>query len=165
MALTRSKIDYTRPVLLFDQLIDNLTIAEVEQDDERLQVATKLSYSKRILLDLSYSFQRNDSNSFGYSYSRHQLILVLGLPLGKQMWLRGYGATQIKNYTEQSLPIFPTDVDTERDESNFFILDLSKDLKPELSVNLRFAYYSNESAIRSQFYSKSLIGAGFDFRF
>ncbi len=165
MTVTRMAVDYDRPALLFDASLDNLIVAAEQQEDESTQFATRIGYSKRVLVSLSYSLQHNDSNSFGYSYTRHQVVAVLGLPLGRQMWLRAYGATQIKNYSEESPPMFPIDVDSERDESNFLVVDLSKDLASGLTAILRYGYYNNESIIRSRFYSKSIVSAGFDFRF
>ncbi|HEX9652450.1 MAG TPA: hypothetical protein VGA99_01965 [bacterium] len=137
----------------------------LKQEDDNYKFFLQLNYSKKFLLNLSYAFQHNTSNTVGYGYNRHQVILVFGTPLFSGIWLRGYGAYQSKRYSDKGIPMFPVDIDTERDESNFFIADLSKDLKPGLTAMARLAFYNNESIIRSRFYRKLLLTAGFDFRF
>ncbi len=137
----------------------------LEQQDDHYKVLWQLNYTRQVLINFSYTYQRNNSNTFGYSYSKHQLTLTFGAPLTAGIWLRGYGAYQNKRYREQAIQIFPTDLDTEREESNFFVLDLSKDVNTHFTTLIRLAYYNNESVIRSRFYRKVLLSAGFDFRF
>lgn len=163
--LTAARTDYDRFALTFDEVNSTFLFDRERQRDHAYAAKLQLNYSKRYLLNLSYAFQHNTSNSFGYGYNRHQLTVVFGVPLPRQVWLRGYGALQIKHYRDENLPVFPTDIDTEREESNFFIIDVSKDLTPSLSALTRFAYYDNESIIRGRFYSKSLLTLGLDFRF
>ncbi|MFQ5605055.1 MAG: hypothetical protein ACE5HS_17435 [bacterium] len=138
---------------------------EIKLQDDAYQLTFGLNYSKSFLININYTFQHNNSNSKVFDYNKHLFVLIFGMPLPKGVWLRGYGAAQIKDYFEQTLPIHLRDIDTERDESNFFILDLSKDVNSSLNALLRFAYYNNESIIRSRFYSKSLLTLGFDYRF
>jgi len=137
----------------------------LKQKDDNYKVFFQLNYTRKFLVNLSYSFIHNDSNTQGFGYNRHQIVLFFGTPLFAGVWLRGYSAYQSKHYTEDFIPVFPIDLDTEREESNFFIADLSRDLNPGLTALLRLAYYNNESIIRSRFYRKFLVTAGFDIRF
>ncbi len=136
-----------------------------KQEDDNYRVFLQLNYTQKFLINLSYSFIHNDSNTQGFSYNRHQIVLFFGTPMFAGVWLRGYGAYQNKHYTEDFVPMFPIDLDTEREESNFFIADLSKDFNPGLTALVRLAYYNNESIIRSRFYRKFLVTTGFDIRF
>jgi len=166
LELSGKSIDYDRDaVVATEDSINSIKVLDIRQKDDNFKVQFKLNYTKSFLLNFSYSLQYNDSNSPGYNYTRHQFVLIIGVPLSSKTWLRGYIAAQIKIYPEEVLPIFPIDVDTEREESNFFVLDISKDLNPSISALLRFAYYNNESIIRSRFYRKAILTAGFDFRF
>ncbi|NIR47316.1 hypothetical protein GWO43_02425, partial [candidate division KSB1 bacterium] len=141
------------------------TFRKIKRTDDNYKAKFQVSYSKSYLINFSYTFQHNDSNNPALVYSKHQFTLIFGFPLSSTVWLRGYGAAQLKDYTEEAVPSFPTDVDTEREQSNFFILDVSKDLNPNLTALLRLAYYNNESIIRSRFYRKTLVTLGVDFRF
>ena len=161
--LSGKSIDYHRNIIVTTE--DSTGCPDIQQKDDNYKVQFKVNYTKSFLVNFSYSLQYNDSNSRGYKYTRHQFVLIIGVPLSNKTWLRGYAAAQIKIYPEEVLPIFPTDVDTEREESNFFVVDMSRDLNPSISALLRFAYYNNESVIRSRFYRKAILTAGFDFRF
>jgi hypothetical protein len=159
------QIEYHRPAIRSNpEGTDVEFLADFQQDDN-FTGALQLLYSRKFLANLTYTLQYNNSNSFGYTYFRHQVVLILGVPLPGRVWFRGYGALQIKNYAEDSLPFFPIDLDTERGDSNFFILDLSRDMTSDLSLFFRFALYNNESIIRSLFYKKTLLTTGIDFRF
>lgn len=164
LALARSTRFYDRFALAFESAVDNLQVTGTRQKDRSWQIRALATYSRGFLVNVNYEFQHLDSNSFGYAFHRHQLSVVFGVPLSRKTWLRGFAALQIKKYSEESLPIFPTDVDTERDESNFIIIDLSRDLTANLTAIARLATYSNESIIRDRFYRKSLLTLGFDFR-
>jgi len=163
--LTGNIVDYDRVALFFEPEGPTLIFNAAQQRDRQLNLKVQLNYTKRFLLNVRYAFQYNDSNSFGSTYSRHQLTLILGVPLPRQVWLRAYVALQLKNYSQANIPIFPLDADPERQESNFVIVDISKDLSPSTSLLLRLATYSNESVIRNRFYKKTLLTLGFDFRF
>lgn len=158
-------LNFHRTALIFDPGNANLIFDRTDQQDKQFNTRLQFNYTKHFLLNMSYLFQYNSSNSFGYTYSRHQFILVFGLPLPQRIWIRGYGAVQIKNYRDENIPIFPLDVDTERQESNFFILDVSKDFNPNVTLLTRVAVYNNESVIRNRFYKKTLLTLGFDYRF
>jgi hypothetical protein len=164
IALSTRQVKYERRAANFVPEDSSLVFLDFKQKDHNYKALLQLSYVKSFLINFNYSFQHNHSNSFGYDYYNHQIILILGFPFPRGIWLRGYGAIQIKNYSERFFPRFPTDIDTERQESNFFILDLSKDLNANLTVLLRFAYYNNESVIRSRFYQKKILSLGFDLR-
>jgi len=164
LTLSHTRISYDRGILQ-SAGTGQLRFLSRKQSDRNLAFRSGISYTKSFLFNLTYAVNDNNSNSLGFSYVRHQIVLLLGLPLQPGFWLRGYAATQFKSYREKELSMFPTDVDTERDESTFFILDLSKDLKPNLTLLTRLAHYNNESVIRNRFYRKTVVSAGFDYRF
>ncbi|MFQ5639274.1 MAG: hypothetical protein ACE5IR_14925 [bacterium] len=142
-----------------------LPFVDVNLNDLNYQARMQLNYTKSFLINLNYTFQVNDSKVARYTYIKHQVTLLFGIPLTESMWLRGYGAAQLKNYDDESIDFFPIDIDTEKEESNFFVLDLSKDLNPSLTALVRLAFYNNESIERGRFYRKSLLTLGFDYRF
>ena len=164
MELSAQQVKYDRNVINIPEE-STLVILDMKHLDHNYKAQFQLNYIKTFLINLNYSFEHNASNSFGYDYYKHQIIVIFGFQFPQNIWLRGYGATQLKDYTEEFIPIFPTDIDTEREESNFFILDLSKDLSANLTLLLRFAYYNNESVIRSRFYRKKIVTLGFDLRY
>jgi len=157
-----------RPVFSFEDDGTNELITVVDSDDNQLdrdfQVLTQLVYSKTFLVNLSYLAKQSNSNSELFSFTKHQLNLVVGVPFPKDFWLRLYLAAQVKSYSIENATL-PANADPERTESNFVVVDFSKDLSQSLSALIRFAHYNNESVIRDLFYRKNLLTLGFDFRF
>ncbi len=164
IAFSRSRVNYARSLITV-RPDGSLFFSEEAQSDLTLGFKASLGYVKKFLINLSYTFRDNDSNGLGFTYTRHQITAVFGMPLSRSIWLRAFAAGQFKMYRDEGPPIFPLDIDTERDESSFFILDLSKDLSANLTLVTRLAYYNNESVIRNRFYQKTLLSTGFDFRF
>lgn len=156
-----AQIQYDRLLLRFAPT-DTLTF---KQKDEFYQAQLQIGYSKSFLINFSYKFQFNDSNNLEFDYYNHQLTLIFGFPLPHNFWLRGYGALQFKDYKQTIPREVPRDIDPEREESSFLILDLSRDLSQSLTALVRFAYYDNESVIRSRFYRKVILSIGADYRF
>jgi hypothetical protein len=162
--LTGQQIRYDRMVVEVPN--DTTTVfLDKSQKDHNYGIRFQLNFSKSYMVNLSYAFQRNTSNSAGYGFNKHQVIIIWGFPLSNGLWLRGYGALQLKSYAENLALLFPIEVDSEREESNIITLDLSKDLSQEVTVLLRFASYNNESVIRNVFYRKNTFTLALDFRF
>ncbi len=164
-SVAREVLDYERASLRFDAPANNLLIGDDLQEDRAWQIRTEVDFTREFLLNVAYSFKHNNSNSFGYDYTRHQFTLLFAVSMFDRVWLRSLAAVQLKRYAQKSLPIFPIDADPEREQSNFIIIDVSRDLNDVLSAILRFSYYSNESIVRNRFYDKTLLTLGFDFRF
>lgn len=161
LTLSTARIHYDRLLLRFAPP-DTLTF---RQNDQFYQAQVQLNYSESFLINFNYKFQYNNSNNPEFDYYNHQLILIFGFPLPRNFWLRSYGALQFKHYKQTIPREIPRDIDPEREESSFFIMDLSKDLNQNLTALIRFAYYDNESVIRSRFYRKALLSVGADYRF
>ncbi len=135
------------------------------QEDEVLTSAWHLEGSwPTVILNLSYRYEMNTSNSYGYSYHRHVIMLSFIKQLG-QFYLRGYGTVQKKHYHDNLLPFYPLQLDTEREESNFIILDVTHDLSSFVGGILRAAWYQNESPWANLYYDKRLLSMGVEFRF
>ncbi len=162
-SLSARRISYTRSRLELLPGQDGIVFIGRQRDNSR-QFRTTLSYSRGFLWNIGYLFERNNSNSAGFTFSRHQASLFFAAKLAHRIWLRGYAAVEVKRYRESDL-VLPVDADPERNESSFFILDISRDLNAQITALLRFAYYDNESVIRDRFYRKTLLTVGFDFRF
>ena len=116
-----------------------------------------------ILLNLSANHERYHSNSYGYEY-RKQYLTILVAKNFYGFLIRGVGEWQKKKYLDELLPAWPLELDTEREQSNFLVLDLSRDVTSSLTCVIRFAWYENESPWASFYYNKRLVNAGVEFR-
>jgi hypothetical protein len=119
---------------------------------------------KGLLLNASYGYDAIASNSYGFSYRRHAVTLLFAKSLFGVL-VRGYGTIQKKTYLDKMLPIWPLQLDTEKEESNFLVMDFSYDLTAATAVMIRCAYYNNESPWADLYYEKWLVNAGFEFKF
>ncbi|MBN2356467.1 hypothetical protein JXO59_10160 [candidate division KSB1 bacterium] len=117
-----------------------------------------------LLINLGYRYEMDESNSYGYSYHRHVVTLSFVKSLG-EFYIRGHSAIQVKRYHDNLLPFYPLQLDTEREESNFIVLDVSRDLCSFMGLVLRAAWYKNESPWASLYYEKRLVSLGAEFRF
>jgi len=150
----------------FDAAPDGIWfIAEDKQKDSQTVVHTRFIIGRRFLVSLSGDWQRNSSNSVGYDYERWRFSMIAAFRLSPRWLLRVAALRQNKDYLEDLMPVVPIELDTERNESNFIVADVSYDVTSQLGVLLRTAYYDNEAAIRGFFYQKTVLFTGVEYRF
>jgi hypothetical protein len=99
-----------------------------------------------------------------YDFDRWRVNGLLGFRPARRWMLRTAVMLQHKRYRKELPPIYLIDLDTEREQSNFVVVDLSRDLTAVISLVARAAFYDNESTVRSLFYQKTLYFAGFELR-
>jgi len=157
--------DYQREAVSPESTTEYLVSLNKEQQDDNPYVSIQLSYQKGVLGTLEYQWQRNLSNSYGFSFLQHKLTLSLISSLSKGFLIRIYGSIQRKNYDEVLSRAFLTELDTEREISNFLILDCSKEIATWLSLLIRLSFYDNESPIPGRYYQKTLASISLEYRF
>ncbi len=119
---------------------------------------------RSLLVTALYRYEMNGSNSYGYGYIRHVLSTIFAQQW--QRWFfRGCFSWQKKNYQDKLLPYLPLALDTEQEENNFIVLDLSRDLSDGLCIVARLAWYQNESPWANLYYRKTLTQLFFEWRF
>jgi hypothetical protein len=142
-----------------------LVMEAVRQEDD---VTTAALYNewlwRSLLLSVNYTWQQNRSNSYGYNYDRHGVTLMFTEQMGT-FFLRGYMTWQKKNYRDALLPFLPIELDTEQEENNFYVLDVSRDLWPDITAVVRWAWYKNESPWANLYYKKTLVQTFLEWRF
>jgi len=154
-----------RPVFIFQEFENNkLVDSGRKRKDEIYSMEIKAVLTKPFLFTVGYQWRRNDSNDKAFAFSYHQLSCTFALPLPGDFLLRSAAAAQFKKY-RYMVATLPITGDPEQSESNFMIIDLSKDLNAGATVILRLALHNNESTLRNHFYRKKILNLGFDFRF
>jgi hypothetical protein len=117
-----------------------------------------------LLVTLLYKYEQNRSNSYGYGYDRHVITAMFAQQWGA-WFLRGYFSWQKKKYLDALLPFLPIELDTEQEENNFIVLDVSRDVFKQVSVVARMAWYQNESPWANLYYRKTLMQVFMEWRF
>jgi hypothetical protein len=123
-----------------------------------------MSFGRKILTQISIEAQANRSNSSVYEFNRLRVNGLVGFRLMRRWFVRAAGVYQHKRYPEALAPLCLLELDTEREQSNFLVADLSRDLTSNVSLLMRVALYDNESTLRGRFYRKMLYFAGLEIR-
>ena len=157
--------NYQRYALYYDPFLDDLPFSNQRQKDKNKYFSIHGSYQNKFLTSLEYLYQNNSSNSYGFSYNYHRLTVSTATPLIKGFLMRVFGGWQQKNYTQALDKVIVTELDSERENSNFLIIDISKDLTTSLSFLIRQSWYDNESPIPGRYYQKRLTSCLLEYRF
>jgi hypothetical protein len=134
------------------------------QRDALTTLRLALTYGRKVVMRIALEAQLNRSNSFGYDFNRFRVSGLLGFRPASRWMLRAAGLVQNKNYCDDLSRLNLRDLDTEREQSNFLVVDLSRDLATEISLVTRAAFYDNESIVPGKFYRKTLYFAGVEIR-
>lgn len=157
--------DYDRFALEYKPFLDSPLYSDFLQKDVGNFGGFELSCQKRMLCSLEYIFQDDASNSFGFAYTQHRLTLSAAVPLKNGMLVRLFGGLQRKAYAEDLNRIIVTELDTERENSNFLIIDFSKSISLSLNLLVRGSWFNNESPIPGRYYQKSLTSICLEYSF
>lgn len=161
----RQLIDFTRYALTYDPLLDDVLYTRQLQEDTNEYVAIQWRFQKKWLFSTEYLYQNNVSNSYGFSYQFHRFTISSAIHLTKGLLLRLFAGMQRKKYAEALDKLIATELDSERELSNFIIIDCSKDITKHLSAFIRFSYYYNESPIPGRYFQKCLSSCSLEYRF
>lgn len=157
----REAQDY-EPIDLFNFQWTNL---DKKQKDHHQELSTSIELYYWILLRIQYAYERNMSNSYGFTYNRPKFNILAAKNLKWGFTLRFYWNMLLKKYSDSLQPILQIRPDTENEENSFLLVDLSKDITKNMSVRFRMGWYRNESPFRDLYYEKTLISGGLSHRF
>jgi len=139
--------------------------AAENQIDKIVRGGLQLNIQRGLIFNLIYTFDSNQSNSYGFSFVRHRLQALLGTRLPLNNMLRLYVTLQRKKYSADLDPFIPLELDTEREESNFAVIDLSRKIVGDITVIWRTAWYDNESPVRALYYNKFTSTLSLEYKF
>lgn len=137
----------------------------VWQEDRFHEIAFEVEVYRRWLLHVGFAYQRSISNSYGYSYECPRVWIMCAKTFPWDLTLTLYGTLQWKRYLDSIQPLLQIRPDAESEESNFAVVEISKDVFKTYSIRFRLAWYKNESFFRSTYYEKRLISIGLTKRF
>lgn len=158
--LARRNLEYQRESFL--NTPSQLETSKQHDDFTALRLAA--SYNARLFVQARIELQRNRSNRDVFDYNRLQAHALAGYPFAKRWLVRTSLLLQSKRYLAPGPPVSLPELDPEREQSNHFILDLSRDLSSTTTLLLRWSRHNNESPVRSLFYRKTLLFAGLELR-
>ena len=165
LTATRTNLSFNRDAYWQSAVADSLVLRGTNQADRIGRVALNIRYYRKFLISGGYFYESYLSNNYGLSYNSHRWICSVSKKLNRRLLLRIYSMVQKKNYQESLEPVTQLQLDPEKNESNFFIADISHSITPATSLFLRLTWYNNESLFRTQYYKKQTVLIGFEHRF
>jgi len=114
---------------------------------------------------MRYSYERNRSNGYGYSYRDPEFELVFAKMLPWRLNVKLFWTQRAKTYSDPLTPFLQVRPDAEDETSSETLLDVSRALNEKLTARLRIARYRNESPFRNLYYRKDIASLGFCFEF
>ncbi len=154
-----------RPALAYDRDLRLWRALPQQHADRLISGGVRCELHKLGQWALGYLYEENESNSYGYSYAQHRVSLLAGVRLSRGLLLRTYALLQRKRYTDPAAPALPVGLDTEREQSNVWVVDLSRPLGNRYTAIFRLARYDNESLVRGRYYQKVLVNVSIERRF
>lgn len=162
--LSRQEMKFHRVASTVITQNENLPASGVRQHDRLSGGGLRLEAAwPSLLMQIGFRSETNGSNSYGYDYGRHILEASFVRQFGL-ICLRGLVTLQQKNYRDNLYPFWPLQLDTEREENNFILLDLSRPVYQGIELLLRAAWYRNESPWANLYYQKQLISLSLEYR-
>ena len=165
---TRGTLDFSRQALDYEDIEETIfqwIDLGFRQKDHLQEVSTSLEIYFWALMRLGISYQDNASNSYGFSYRRPKIELLVAKSFPWSLTLRFYWTLLFKDYSDPLQPILQIFPDSENEENSFTLIDLSKDLKHAFSLRCRIGWYRNESPFRDLYYEKTILSCGIARRF
>lgn len=166
------RTDYWRRIIKFERDVASQTGVIYgnrqelkKQKDQQNQLGLALEYSKHFIFHVQYWYDLNFSNVEILEYERHRLIMLWGVPLSKTILIRMFATLENKNYLKPGRQIQPIELDLERNENNFLIFDISKNISDDLAAICRVAWYKNETEKINKYYNKLLVNLALELRF
>jgi hypothetical protein len=166
--LSHSVFDFDRRVITAPFYIHQDTVNVFKltgiQRDYRRRLAFNILYSGKFLSSLNYYYEINHSNGYGFSFNNQWLTLNFSKKFPLDILLRVQATYQKKAYQDSLNIILQTEKDTEKVDSNYLIVDISRSFSSRYSLFFRLSLYRNESPYRLLYYYKNTTFLGLEYR-
>lgn len=133
-----------------------------DQKDGVRTVGLSLRRLRPFIFRTGYTLTARSSNSFGFSQIRHEFSMLASLALPWTMDLQILGTLQSARYTDSGIDtvyVLRAGEDVEaRDDNNSLTLRLRRPLRDGPIIELRAAWYRNESLLVGRYYDKWQVG-------
>ncbi len=114
---------------------------------------------------LRYSYERNRSNGYGYSYRDPEFEIVFAKMLPWRLNVKLFWTRRAKTYSDPLTPFLQVRPDAEDETTSETLLDVSRTLNEKMTARVRVARYRNESPFRNLYYRKDIASLGFCYEF
>lgn len=135
-----------------------VVVGPPDQRDTVRHLHLGVRWMRRALVRLQYGFRTQSSNSLGSSFHRHEIRWLAALPARYRVTLETYGNVEHTDYTDAHLGevyILRGGEEVEaRDDNNQIAIGATRPLFGAVTMELRHAWYRNESLLLEKYYTK-----------
>jgi len=110
------------------------------QRDVLSEAKARLQLTGRLLLLFEYAFHHNESNSHGYAFRGHKLVLVATKQLGANVVGQAYASLHWRHYQDSLMTAPDTYLEEDEYEQRMYIVRISRALKERLEIQAQYAY-------------------------
>ncbi len=160
---TKGDARYDRPAYRFSAGPSggtSWTAAGQWQHDTFYEWSLQIESTAWVLVRAGFGYETNASNNYGYAFRRPkaQVLAVKGIGVD---WTVGlFWTWQIRRYSDPLAPFLAIRPESENEENNCVLVDVSRAITRRTSVKLQAGVYRNESPFRDLYYRKTLYAAG-----
>jgi hypothetical protein len=134
-----------------------------DQKDSVRDLGVSFQRLRPFVARVGYTFSSRRSNSYGFSFRRHELSFLTSLALPWDMDVQALGKLQLTRHTDPEIEdvfVSPPGEDEEgREANNSLTLRVRRPLWNGPMAEVRCAWYRNESLLVGRFYTKWVLGA------
>lgn len=118
-----------------------------------------------LFLRLNVGYETSDSNNYGYAFRRPRIHLLAVKSVASD-WTVGVVWSYLKKrYSDSLKPILQIRPESENEENNYVLADLTRVLSEKTSLRIQAGWYCNESPFRDLYYEKMLYSVGVNHAF
>ena len=163
--VNRMKLHYRRNAIRSISMDEEILVTDGPQEDSFTAWGLRLEASWPAFIGrVGCRRETNHSNAVGYDFTRHVFEAFFVKQIAS-WYVRGMVTLQQKEYSSDLHPLLPLQLDTEQEQSNFIVLDVSRPVYRSVEMILRAAWYRNESPWANLYYTKRLCDLGLEYQF
>ena len=156
------RVGYARPALELEE-DGGFSEGDEDQEDRGLEWGAGIQYYRGVLIHASYAFIDNSSNSLGYGYKTHRLLLLLTRHIVYGVDGQFYFTTQLRRYDQDFSTMLPTAAGEQDEyEQNLFSVKLARQLSERYGISWQYKYSRNGSRGKDDFFRKNIYSLAID---
>ena len=142
-----------------------LFLSSKKRIDNLHELTMRVQYNRWLVAKVSYTFQINDSNSYGDSYYNHRLMVALSKGIFQRTNLHLLGIFQFRDSSDPVLNPHSYDVEEDDENLNSVTFKISQGILDWLALELKYSRYWYEYSSWRFDFQKNLYSLGIGFKF
>jgi len=130
------------------------------QKDAFREWSVQVESARWLFVRLTVGYENNGSNNYGYGFRRPKMQFLAVKTIAAEWTVSIFWTSQMKRYKDSLRPILQVYPESENEENNFVMMDLTRTIAERTSLRVQAGLYRNESPFRDLYYRKTLYSIG-----